>query len=158
MRAFKNILGFTMIIVAISCSEDVAPKPFTFSKKITGENNKTWKIKFFEETLNGEVEDTFTVGCTSDDQYVFYANSERLMEVKSGASKCFVDPEPAIQTDTWSYNSGTATLTMLFPIFADFSLPFIVRDLSDDDMEIEIFIDAENTASYRIHFDAIDEE
>ena len=47
---------------------------------------------------------------------------------------------------------------MILPIFADNSLPFIVREAEEDDMEVEIFFDETNTSSYRIHFEAIDEE
>jgi hypothetical protein len=153
-RAIK-ILGFILLLGA-SCSEEVTPKPFTFSKFFTGENNKTWKVKFWEETLDGKVIDKFNVGCVSDDQYIFYANSEKRMDVKSGTSKCFNPAEPSLTTDTWSYQSGSATLTMLFPIFADFPLPFIVRDVDKNNLVIEIFFDT--NASYRIHFDATHEE
>lgn len=156
MERTIKILGFILILGVASCSEEITPRPFTFSKFFTGENNKTWKVVFFEETLNGEVEDTFTVGCVSDDQYIFYANPERRMDFKSGSGKCFNPSEPSLILDTWSYQSGSATLTMLFPIFADFPLPFIVREVNKDDLELEIFFDT--NASYRIHFDAIDED
>ena len=47
---------------------------------------------------------------------------------------------------------------MVLPILAENALPFIVREAEGDDMEIEIFFDETNTSSYRIHFEAIDEE
>jgi len=152
-----KILGFLLILGFVSCSEEITPKPFTFSKLFTGENSKKWKVSFFEETVDGEVADRFNVGCVSDDQYIFYANPERRSECKSGASKCFNPSEPALITDSWSYQSGTATLTMLLPIFADFPLPFIVREINEDDMELEIFF-GDGSGSYRIHFDATDED
>ena len=153
-RAIK-ILGIILLLGA-SCSEEVTPKPFIFSKLFTGEHNKTWKVKFFEETLDGNVVDRFTIGCVNDDQYIFYANPERSMDFKSGSGKCFNPAEPSLVTDTWSYQSGTATLTMLLPIFADIPLPFTVRKVNEDDLELEIFFD--DNASYRIHFDATHEE
>lgn len=157
MNKTIKILSFVLILGAASCSEEITPEPFTFSKLFTGENNKTWKVVFFEETLDGKVIDRFTVGCVADDQYIFYANPERRSDFKAGASKCFNPAEPALITDTWSYQSGSATLTMLLPILADFPLPFIVREIEKDNMELEIFFE-DNTASYRIHFDAIDED
>jgi hypothetical protein len=155
-KAIK-IVGLVLILGVASCSEEITPEPFVFSRQFTGENSKTWKVTLFEETLDGKVIDRFTVGCVTDDQYKFYANPERRTEFKAGASKCFNPAEPAIIVESWSYQSGTATLTMLLPIFADFPLPFIVREIQDDDMELEIFFEG-NTGSYRIHFDAIDED
>ena len=149
-------ISLLLFILTFSCSEELDVKPFTYSKFFTGENSKTWKVMFFEETLDGNVVDRFTVSCVSDDQYIFYANPERRMDFKSGSSKCFNPAEPSLILDTWSYQSGTATLSMLFPIFADFPLPFIVREVNKDDLELEIFFD--DNASYRISLDAIDED
>ena len=156
-RAIK-ILGLVLILGVASCSEENAPEPFTFTKLFTGENSKTWKVTLFEETLDGKVIDRFTIACVADDQYKFYANAERRTDFKAGSSKCFNPAEPTLIVDSWSYQSSTATLTMLLPIFADVSLPFIVKDIEDDDMELEIFFGENNSGSYRIHFDAIDED
>jgi len=150
-----KIVGLALILGVASCSEEITPKPFTYPKLFTGEHSKTWKVVLFEETFDSKVVDRFTIPCVADDRYIFYANPERKTECKSGSNRC--DPsDPSVFTDSWSYQSGTATLTMLLPIFADFSLPFIVRDLDDDDMVLEIFF--EDGGSYRIHFDAIDED
>lgn len=155
-KAIK-ILGLALILGFVSCSEEITPKPFTFSKLFTGENSKTWKVVVFEETSDGKVIDRFTIACVNDDRYIFYANPERLSEFKSGSNKCFNPSEAAVITDSWAYQSGTATLTMLLPIFADFPLPFIVREINEDDMELEIFF-GDSTGSYRIQFDAVDED
>jgi len=141
----------------VGCSEEFTPTPYTYSKIFTGENNKTWKITLIEETLNDAIIDKFLPSCLTDDRYVFYANPEHSFQAISGSRKCFQD-EADLTTDTWSFSNATATLTMLLPILNDSSLPFIVREAEDDDMEVEIFFDEANTASYRIHFEAIDEE
>jgi hypothetical protein len=47
---------------------------------------------------------------------------------------------------------------MVLPILSDNALPYFVRDVDDNDLEVEIFFDEANTASYRIKFEAIDEE
>ncbi|HEU5289651.1 MAG TPA: hypothetical protein VFU05_03345 [Cyclobacteriaceae bacterium] len=157
MNKIIKIVGLVLILGVASCSEEITPEPFTFSKFFTGENSKTWKVTLFEETLNGKVVDRFTIGCVNDDRYIFFANPERRTEFRAGSSRCFDPAEPALIIDSWSYQSGTATLTMLLPIFADVSLPFIVKEINDDDMELEIFFEG-NTGSYRVHFDAIDED
>jgi hypothetical protein len=49
-------------------------------------------------------------------------------------------------------------MNIILPLFADFKLPYFVRDVDETEMELEIFLDEENTSSYRITFKAIDEE
>jgi hypothetical protein len=157
MRPLRYLFFSTCLIAAVGCSEEFTPTPYTYSKIFTGENNKTWKITLIEETLNGDIVDKFLPSCLTDDRYIFYANPERSLEAISGSRKCFED-EADITTDTWSFSNATATLTMILPILSDNSLPFIVREADDDDLEVEIFFDETNTGSYRIHFEAIDEE
>jgi hypothetical protein len=157
MRPLRYFLFSTCLIAAVGCSEEFTPTPYAYSKIFTGENNKTWKITLIEETLDGSVVDKFLPSCLTDDRYIFYANPERSLEAISGSRKCF-DGEADVTTDTWSFSNATATLTMILPILSDSSLPFIVREAEDDDMEVEIFFDETNTGSYRIHFEAIDEE
>ena len=146
-----------VMLISISCSEDLNPTPYTYTKLITGENNKTWKVILFEETLDGDVIDKFMPSCLTDDEFIFYANTDHLFEATSGSRKCFTD-EPNQTQNSWTFSNATATLTMVLPILSDNALPYIVRDLDDDDMEVELFFDETNTGSYRIHFEAIDEE
>jgi hypothetical protein len=145
------------MIAAIGCSEEFTPTPYTYSKVFSGENNKTWKITLFEETLNGDIVAKFMPSCLTDDRYIFYANPEHSYQTTSGSGKCFED-EPDVTNDRWTFLNSTATLTMILPIFSDSALPFIVREVDSDDMELEIYFDETNTGSYRIHFEAIDEE
>ena len=157
MRAISYFLLAVCLIASMGCSEEFTPTPYTYTKIFTGENNKTWKITLFEETENGDILAKFLPNCVEDDRFVFYANPEHSFEAISGSRKCY-DDEPEVTTDRWTFNNATATLTMILPIFTDTTLPFIVREADNDDMEIEIFFDATNTGSYRIHFKAIDEE
>ena len=157
MRSLSHLLLSICMIAAIGCSEDFTPVPYTYTKVFSGENNKTWKITLFEETLDGKVVDKFMPSCLTDDRYVFYANSDHSYQALSGSRKCFTD-EPDATNDRWSFTNATATLIMVLPIFSDSAIPFIVRKADTDKMELEIFFDDTNTGSYRIHFDAIDEE
>lgn len=147
-----------LLLAGVSCTEEIVPEPYTYTKVFTGENKKTWAVKFVEETLNGEIIDTFSIACSDDDQYTFYNNVERTFEVETGNQKCS-DPEEADRIeDTWSYTIGSTSLTMILPFLTpDYSLPFIVREVDKTTMEAEIFFD-NNTASYRIHFSAVDED
>ncbi len=156
---FSSILIFSLILLSLACSEEIKPTPYTYTTIFTGENSKTWKLKFLEQTLDGEVVETFNIACASDDRYIFYANTERAYEAVTGSQKCYQDPEAAVISDSWSFTNSSATLTMLLPFFStDFSLPFIVREVKKNKMELEIFFDETSTESYRIHFDAVDED
>lgn len=157
MKWLRYYFIISMAALIFSCSEDLEPTPYTYTKIFTGENNKTWKFNLFEETLNGKVIDRFQVSCASDDRFIFYANTEHLFEASLGSKKCY-DDELALTTDTWSFNNATATLTMVLPLLYDGPLPYIVREADEDDMEVEIFFDEASTGSYRIHFEAVDEE
>jgi hypothetical protein len=78
----------------------------------------------------------------------------------SGINKCNGVSEPNTISDTWTFTNSSATLTMilLLPGFPfDSSLPFIVRDADSDEMELEIFVNDDNSESYRIHFEVVDE-
>lgn len=144
------------LLIFGSCSEEVIPTPYQYTKIFTGENSKTWKLKFLEQTLDGDVEETFNVACGSDDQYIFYANSERAYKVITGTKKCASDESDVIN-DSWSFNNASATITMVLPFFTESSLPFIVREAKKNKLELEIFLDEENTASYRIHLELTSE-
>ncbi|MEO5978104.1 MAG: hypothetical protein ABIS36_26565 [Chryseolinea sp.] len=156
-RRFKLLILVLGLISVFSCEEELKPMPFTFTKFFTGATSKTWKVSFFEETLNGTVTDNFLPGCIADDQFKFYANAEHLYETTSGTNKCFED-EAGLTSSSWSYTTNNATLIMLLPIFSSDPLPFFVRKVNKDDLQIEIFLDDKNTASYRIHLKVIDEE
>lgn len=149
------IVGLMFLILG-SCSEEITPTPYEYTKVFTGENSKTWKLKFIEYTLDGAVDETFNLSCASDDQYVFYAGSERAYQATTGTQKCSSD-ESNVINDTWSFNNASATLTMVLPFFTESALPFIVREAKKKKLEIEIFLDEENTSSYRMHFESTDE-
>ena len=103
------------------------------------------------------MDETFNVACATDDKYTFYANSERGYKATTGSKKCSTDESDVIN-DSWSFNNASATLTMVLPFFTESSLPFIVRAARKNKMELEIFLDEKNTSSYRIHFEATDED
>ena len=152
----KFQIALVGLLILVSCSEEVIPTPYEYTKIFTGETSKTWKLKFLEQTLDGDVEETFNVSCGSDDQYVFYANSERAYKVTTGTKKCDVDESDVID-DSWSFNNASATLTMILPFFTTSSLPFIVREAKKNKLELEFFLDEENTKSYRIHLESVKE-
>jgi len=153
------MIGLLQLTGMISCTEEVKPTPYEYAKVFTGVHSKTWKVKFLEQTLNGDVIDTFTVPCATDDQYTFYANPEHAYQAKTGSNKCNAVPEADVITDSWDFNNASATLLMILPFFdATSRLPFIVLEAKKDKMVVEIFITEKNTESYRMHFEATNED
>lgn len=146
---------FALLFTA--CHETLEPTPYLYTRNFTGEISKTWAITYVEYTENGEVIDRFPIECAEDDDYIFYATTDRLYEVEANALKCS-DEEPDTMTDTWSFNNATATLTIILPILSSQRLPFIVRKVDKDDLTLEIFLDQEGIESYRIYFELTDEE
>ena len=155
--SFTHVL--LLLFVGFSCSEEIKPTPFEYTTIFTGENSKTWKMKFVELAFDGEVVETAVDACSTDDKFIFYANTERSFEITTGSKKCDSTPaEPSTISDSWSYNSGAATLSIIYPpLTTEGSLPFIVRDVKKGKMELEFFLNESNTASYRIHFESTDE-
>lgn len=157
MKLFQMLMC-GILLIGFSCTEELKPTPYTYTTIFTGEHSKTWKLKFLEITLNGEVKETFNVACAADDEYKFYANTEHTYEAHTGANKCNDPAEANVITDSWTFNNATATLTMLLPFFrTDSSIPFIVREAKKSKLEIEIFFTGENKESYRIHFESTSE-
>ncbi len=146
------------LITFSGCTEEVTPTPYTYTKFFTGENSKTWKLKILEETLDGKVIDRFTISCAADDRYIFFAETGHAFQAITGNNRCSTEEQGLIE-DVWTFNNASATLTMVLPFFGVFSpLPFIVRDVDKNGMVLEIFLDQENTNSYRIHLDVVDED
>lgn len=157
---FSFVHVLLLLIIGFSCSEQIEPAPFEYTTIFTGQNSKTWKMKFVELAFDGEVVEKAIDGCSTDDEFIFYANTERSFEIRTGSKKCDSSPsEPSTISDSWSYNSATATLTMIYPpLTTEGGLAFIIREVKEGKMELEYFLNQSNTASYRIHFDATDED
>jgi len=153
------IISITLFLTfAISCSEEIVPTPYTYTQVFSGKNSKTWIFKSIILWEEGKADINFTLSnCVKDDRYVFYANSEKTYEVTNGPSKCSPDEPDVIVSDAWSFINAGATLTITLPFLAEFNLPYIVREIDKNDMLLEIFLDFEGTQSYRIAFEAIDE-
>ena len=55
----KKIVSLSLLAMAalLSCTEEVKPKPFTYSQILTGATKKTWKLDYFVTRVVGK-EDT----------------------------------------------------------------------------------------------------
>jgi hypothetical protein len=162
MARKRNIIFFCCLILVIgslSCSEEETPAPFTYTKIFTGENSKTWRISRVVLREEGKADDEISMEtCERDDRYVFYNNDERLFEVTNGQSVCDSDEPHILVEYVWAFSNATATLNMVIPhFFGNFIIPFIVRDVTKKEMELEIFLDEDSTISYVFYFESTEE-
>lgn len=148
-----------LLCILFSCSEEVEPHPNDYTKVFTGTSQKSWQIRSIQLKEEGKSTQSFGLPfCIADDEYIFHANVEKTYEVSNGGSKCQADEPDMIVSDSWEFSNANATLNIILPLFSDSKLPFIVREATADEMTLEIFLDEDNTSSYRINFTATNEE
>lgn len=156
MKIAAHYLPLCLLLLSgfvFSCSETKEPSPLQFTKTFTGKDHMSWTIQFIVLKQQGKGDQKFTLSpCESDDIYTFYAGPDRVYKVDNRATTCTDGGTSYNVTDTWSYNSATATLNIIMPPLADQQLPFFIRSINDDQMVLEIFLDQANTSSYRIYF------
>lgn len=150
-----------MSVMFSSCSEEIKPTSFEASKIFSGEISKTWKLVEFGARKVGSEDFVYDLNpCVKDDRYTFYANDVKLFEVNNGNFTCSEDDsDPLLVSYTWAYNNSNASLSMVVPhIFGYYFIPFTVINASDDEMELELFINEEGTESYVLYFELVDED
>lgn len=139
--------------IMLSCSETKEPSPLLFTKAFTGNDHKSWTVQFIVLKQAGKGDQRLSFSpCESDDIYTFYTGPDRLFTIDDHSTNCTNGGTSKDITDTWSYNSATATLNIIMPPLSDHQLPFFIRSVNDDQLVLEIFLDQDNTRSYRIYF------
>jgi len=142
-------------IIVSACSEQVEVVPYEYSRIFTGETKKGWTIRSFQYTEKGKATQTGKLDdCLSDDLYIFYANEERRMELLDNNNKCNPNDPDLIAEGSWSFVNTNATLSLPFPLLSTSvpAIPFVVREVAEDRMTLEIFLDEGGTTSYRFNF------
>ena len=147
------------LILLNSCTEIKEPQPLTYTQLLTGSEKKTWVLTSFEVIDEGEgsgdipATQLFSNNCELDDQYVFYAGSERKYEFSNGPTKCSPTEAEILLTDQWAFTNANATLEFAFPLLAGSNrLPFTVRSLTETKMVLEIYLGENIDASYTFTF------
>lgn len=159
MKKGLNYLICILLGCLFSCSETVEPEPNEYSKVFTGEVKKSWTIRSIQFKEEGKGTQTFGLPfCAGDDEYIFYANVEKTFQVSNGPSKCEASEPDLFVSDSWEFSNANATLNIIIPLLSDQKLPFVVREASEDEMELEFFLDEDYTSSYQINFTSKDEE
>jgi hypothetical protein len=156
MKLTKYIT-IALLFSLLACSEPVKVEPLTYTQIFSGKTKKTWTIRSIQQTQNGKGTQTFTLDpCVYDDQYVFSNDFNKTYQVFDGTNKC-VPTDPNLLVDSnWSFVNATATLTIIVPLLSDSALPFIVKDIDDTKMTLDIYIDDARTTAYRFNFKSAD--
>ena len=155
----RSILFLVVIFIGNACTEGITPKPYTESQLISGKTSKTWKLDKLVTRVDGKTDSPESLAtCEKDDRYIFYANSEKLFEVKNGLNKCDPDEDDELVSYTWAFNNATASLSMVVPhVFGYYYIPFTVKSVDSNDLELEVFINEEATVSYALYFSKVEE-
>ena len=157
MKRISTYLILASLFVGLSCSEELNPQPYEYTRLLTNGSAKTWVLSHYAFTENGEVDNSSILACYKDDRHTFWANPEKSIQVTGGENKCVEDEPGMLINDTWSFNNANATLIVEISLIVG-KLPYFIRDLDEDDLVLEIFIDQESIFSYRIYFEAVEDE
>jgi len=154
----KRTANFWIAVIALltmvfSCKETLDPEPFTYTRVLTGEVSKSWRMTGISILEDGQPTQNYPLpdeDCVFDDLYIFYANDEKKYEILNGTVKCDEAESDVVVVDRWAFTNANATLEIIVPLLtSDFRLPFIVKSLTDERMVIEIYFDG---GSYRFSF------
>lgn len=152
---FKRYIVIALLIILISCSEEVKITDFTYPQIFTGETKKSWVMRSFQVLRKGKgtisvPPDALFDECIADDVYTFYFNSERSYIIDEGGSKCNPTDSDVVVNSNWSFVNTTASLTIVMPIFSGSPLPFIVSEIDETRMVLDLYLD--DNSAYRLNF------
>ncbi|MCB0736603.1 MAG: hypothetical protein KDC92_03750 [Bacteroidetes bacterium] len=131
------VLGSALTVLSFSfygCGGDdnTIPEPtFEKSKLITGSSNKRWELT--KEMLgNADITSKYRP-CELDNFHVFYVPSTYYID--AGFEKCSPIPEPDVVRGSYTFNSDTTAMDIVFP---DTSYTARIKSLTSSEMVWEI--------------------
>lgn len=157
MKKLQNIIQVIMLVGLLcsigGCTEEVEPKPQTYSQLLTGTSSKSWRLTGIQliEANAQPVSYNLQNNCVYDDVYVFYADRDRKYEIQEGASKCAPEDPDIYVEDTWSIVNATGTINFYFPVLGADS--YTLKSLTENTLTIEYYVTDLNF-SYRFIFTA----
>jgi hypothetical protein len=138
----KSYIVIGCLLGLLACSETVTVVPFTYPEVFTGKTSRSWTIRNYQLLRDGK--GTLTGGlssCESDNTYTFYNTPERTYQITDGSKKCNASDPNVLVDSSWSFINSTATLTIVMPLFSESPLPFIVKEVDDTKMVLDIYLD-----------------
>jgi hypothetical protein len=159
-KIFRYSLFFAgLAVFASSCSEKIEPTPLTYTQLLTGTTKKAWLFSNIVVLDDGVADPVLNARdiiapCFADDQYVFYAGSERKFELAEGSTKCAATDPDIYYTGQWTLINANAQLEFIFPVLTSQQLPYVIKSLTANRLVVELY--EENLGgpniSYRITF------
>lgn len=156
LRNVFQLLTF-LLIATYGCSEKHDPQPYTFSKMLTGDASKTWRLSGYQIVEAGKEPISFNLNdpndpdyCLYDDLYTFYADEGRTLEISQGELKCLDAPD-IYYTGDWALVNATATLNFASLFFGVGG--YTIKRLTQQSMTLELYV-REFNFSYRLTFTA----
>lgn len=159
MNRFKTTIQVfvSLFIILSGCSEKNDPQPLTYSKMLTGNTSKTWRLTGYQIVEAGRDPISFPVNdpsdpdyCLYDDLYTFYADEGRTLEISQGDLKC-LDAPNIYYTGNWAMINATATLNFASLFFGVGG--YTIKRLTEQSMTLELYV-KEFNFSYRLTFTA----
>jgi hypothetical protein len=150
--AYIQIIGLLAIMMGFGgCTEEVKPKPYTYSQLLTGTTSKAWRLTGIQLIEEGQQPFSFNIpnNCVYDDLYVFHADKDRTFEIHEGASKCDPGDPDVFFTDTWSIVNATSTINFLLPLLP--SGTYTLKSLTENSFTMEYYFE-QDKYSYRFIF------
>ncbi|QHT65535.1 hypothetical protein GXP67_02060 [Rhodocytophaga rosea] len=151
------VLLMVMSLCLAGCSEEFEPTPLTYSKLLSGDSSKTWRLTGYSIVEEGKQPLTFDLNdpsdpdnCVYDELYTFYADEGRTFEISQGEDKCIDGPD-IYYTGSWSIVNANATVNFGTPLFGIGG--YTIKRLTERSMTVELFVNQYNFA-YRLVFTA----
>jgi hypothetical protein len=123
----------------------------------TGKTKQSWSIRSVQVLREGKGTITFNLSqCVIDDIYTFYNDPERSYQVTEGTTKCNADDPSVVVDSNWSFINSTAALTIVVPILSSSALPFIVKEVDNTKLVLDIYLD--DNRYFRVNFKSVSSE
>ena len=146
-------IAIAVMLMMLACSEPIKVEPYTYQQVFTGETQRSWTIRSVQYVENGKGAQVIGLSsCGYADSYTFYNNLERSLQV---TTKCNASDPSSVAQNTWSFENATSTLSMIMPLLDSppySQIPFVVKEIDDTKMVLDVYLNEGKTAAYRFNF------
>jgi hypothetical protein len=152
MKLKRIITTTALLYILIACTEEIKVTPFAYPQVFAGEEFQGWTIRSVQMLQKNKGTRPIQLNtCVTDDIYIFYNNPDKSYQVIEGNTKCDpTDPNVVVQSN-WGFTNSTASLTIIMPLLADQPLPFVLHEIDETKMVLDIYFD-DNESNYRFNF------
>lgn len=158
MKKLYIIVG--LFVTLLGCTEPLVVTDYTYPQVLTGETQKSWKVRNIQIVRQGK--GTLTLDpsvfldnegetCNADNIYTFINNSERGYRITEGATRCNADDPDINYEGNFTFVNSSATLSFFMPALTDQGiLQFTVAEITENTLVLDLYFD--ETSNYRLNF------